>query len=187
MKKMPINTYKQTYQNHQDSWWGMQLSPQRSGQECTSLEKSCFKSSSGVCHCYLPCKSPYVQWNSNPNHPTDPSNFWCTNCLSPNSFENPVKQQLSEGIGSIIPNQQRTCHWFFFRPQGICLKFRSTKNRPEVGEEVLQRWCLGKNTKVGWEGIQEIFVGTFFWGGAPSSRQCLQQNHSVFGDMNRYE
>ena len=76
MKKMPINTYKQTYQNHQDSWWGMQLSPQRSGQECTSLEKSCFKSSSGVCHCYLPCKSPYyVQWNSNPNHPTDPSNF----------------------------------------------------------------------------------------------------------------
>ena len=79
-------------------------------------------------------------------------------------LENPVKQQLSEGIGSIIPNQQRTCHWFFFRPQGICLKFKSTKYRPEVGKDVLQRWCLGKNTKVSW-GMHTRNLPRCFFGG----------------------
>lgn len=167
---MRTNTYKQTYQNHQDSWRGNATIPPAKcqwvalGNHSISLKKSCFKSSSGVCHCYLPCKSPYVQWNSNPNHPTDPSNSWCTNCLSPNSFENPVKQQLSEGIGSIIPNQQRTCHWFFFRPQGICWSLSQQK--------IDQRWvkmCFRddvwvRTQKSVGEGIQEIFHVLFFGG-----------------------
>ena len=47
------------------------------------------------------------------------------------------------------------------------LKFKSTKNRPKVGEDVLHRlhrWCLGKNTKVSW-GRHTGNLPRFFFGG----------------------